>query len=104
MRHELTDVFPTGTSLRGHITATFDDLVKTFGYPNMQNETMCPADKVWWEWCVEFYDDVEDEYILSTIYDWKEIGPSSARTGEYRWHIGGKTMNSVFAVAEALTE
>ena len=101
MKHELTDIGAVGTSLKGSVTATFDQLVEKFGYPNMQNDTTPQSDKVWWEWCIDFQSADGDSYI-ATIYDWKEIGPSSARTGEYRWHVGGKSINSLWCVMEAL--
>ena len=104
MRYELTDIGLFGTSLKGHITATFDELVATFGYPNISNDKTPQADKVWWEWCIDFYDEEEDEYHISTIYDWKEIGPSSSQTGEYRWHVGGKSLQSLWCVMDTLEQ
>ena len=50
MKYELTDIGLLGTSLKGHITATYDELVATFGYPNISNDKTPQADKVWWEW------------------------------------------------------
>jgi len=104
MKYELTDIGLFGTSLKGHITATFDELVATFGYPNISNDKTPQADKVWWEWCMEFYDSEEDEYHISTIYDWKEMGPSSSQTGEYRWHVGGKSLQSLWCVMDTLEQ
>ena len=104
MRYELTDIGLFGTSLKGHITATFDELVATFGYPNISNDKTPQADKVWWEWCIDFYDEEEDEYHISTIYDWKEMGPSSSQTGEYRWHVGGKSLQSLWCVMDTLEQ
>ena len=104
MKHELTDIGLLGTSLKGHITATYDELVATFGYPNIANDKTPQADKVWWEWCIDFYDEEEDEYHISTIYDWKEIGPSSSQTGEYRWHVGGKSLQSLWCVMDTLEQ
>ena len=104
MRYELTDIGLLGTSLKGHITATFDELVATFGYPNISNDKTPQADKVWWEWCIDFYDEEEDEYHISTIYDWKEMGPSSSQTGEYRWHVGGKSLQSLWCVMDTLEQ
>ena len=103
-QYELTDIGLFGTSLKGHITATFDELVATFGYPNISNDKTPQADKVWWEWCMEFYDPEEDEYHISTIYDWKEMGPSSSQTGEYRWHVGGKSLQSLWCVMDTLEQ
>lgn len=80
---------PQGSSLMGHITATYGDLVGLFGEPN------CPAgDKTWNSWDISFRvwddDDSEDHQdVYASIYDWKEEGPELSRNGEYRWHIGG---------------
>ena len=102
MRHELTEIGWLGTSLKGHITATFDELVDTFGYPNIVNDKTPQADKVWWEWCIDFYDAEEDESCVATIYDWKEMGPSASRIGEYMWHVGGKSLQSLWCVTDTL--
>ena len=104
MRHELTEIGWLGSSLKGTVTATFDELVATFGCPNIVNDKTPQADKVWWEWCIDFYDDKEDESYVATIYDWKEIGPSSSQTGEYRWHVGGKSLQSLWCVMETLEQ
>ena len=103
MKHELTEIGWLGTSLKGTVTATFDQLVEKFGYPNILNDKTPQSDKVWWEWCIEF-NDVDGWSHVATIYDWKEIGPSAARTGEYRWHVGGKSINSLWCVMEALED
>ena len=102
MKHELTEIGWLGTSLKGHITATFDELVDTFGYPNIVNDKTPQADKVWWEWCIDFYDAEEDESCVATIYDWKEMGPSASRIGEYMWHVGGKSLQSLWCVTDTL--
>ena len=104
MRHELTEIGWLGSSMKGTVTATFDELVETFGCPNIVNDKTPQADKVWWEWCIDFYDDKEDESYVATIYDWKEIGPSSSRTGEYRWHVGGKSLQSLWCVTDTLEQ
>ena len=79
---------PQGSSLMGHVTATFDSLVELFGEPNCP-----PGDKVWnsWDLCFTVYDeDGEDfESVYASIYDWKEMNPFASTSGEYRWHIGG---------------
>ena len=102
MKHELTEIGWLGTSLKRHITATFDELVDTFGYPNIVNDKTPQADKVWWEWCIDFYDAEEDESYVATIYDWKEMGPSASRIGEYQWHVGGKSLQSLWCVTDTL--
>ncbi|SVB14296.1 uncharacterized protein METZ01_LOCUS167150 [marine metagenome] len=73
-----------GTSLMGHVTTTYDKLVKTFGMPDLE-----PGDKTTCEWHIEFmvYDEDEGEFpMYATIYDYKE---DSTPYGEYRWHVGG---------------
>ena len=76
-----------GSSLRGYVTTTYDNLVAHFGEPN----AYC-GDKTWnaWDLCFTVWDedgeDSEDVYV--DIYDWKESGPDASK-GEYRWHIGG---------------
>ena len=81
-------VNPFGSSLMGYFKTTYDNLVEYFGEPNCP-----PGDKTWnsWDLCFTVYDedgeDSQDVYV--SIYDWKEMGPESSRTGEYRWHIGG---------------
>ena len=77
-----------GSSLRGYVTATYDNLVELFGEPN----AYC-GDKTWnaWDLCFRVYDedgeDSEDVYV--DIYDWKESGPHASKGDAYRWHIGG---------------
>ena len=102
MKYELTDGGWLSTHKVGGIAATFDELVETFGYPNLTNDKTPPGDKTWWEWCVEFYDDVEDEYTIATVYDWKERSPDDARRGEYHWQVGGENIKALWAVMDAL--
>ena len=77
-----------GSSLMGHVTTTYDNLVAHFGEPNCP-----PGDKTWnnWDLCFSVFDeDGEDwEEVYVSIYDWKESHPDHSRLGEYRWHIGG---------------
>lgn len=71
-----------GTSLKGYITTTYDQLLKVFGEPTSQG-----GDKTNVGWELEFYDGT-----VATIYDWKTFDiPMS----EYRWHIGGYNSRAV---------
>jgi hypothetical protein len=80
----------TGTSLQGHIEATYDELVKVFGQPNIgPNE----PGKVTCEWCLWI------EGSLVTIYDWKEFDETPM--GTYSWHIGGKNKEAPELVYDA---
>lgn len=92
--------YVSGTSLQGHFTASYDELVQVFGEPKKYEETG-GYDKVWTEWVVEFETEDEDgdtEYVTATIYDWKENGPYDSRSGQYRWHIGGRDWKAEDAV------
>jgi len=76
-----------GSSLRGYVTTTYDNLVARFGEPNGWI-----GDKTWnsWDLCFTVWDEDEEdsEDVYVGIYDWKESGPDASK-GEYRWHIGG---------------
>ena len=75
-----------GTSLQGHITATYDELTSAFGEPTYCAERDGGFDKVWTEWTLTFEDGT-----VACIYDWKESSPFTSRTNTvYKWNIGGK--------------
>ena len=76
------------TSLQGHLTATYQDLVEVFGEPTYSDAS---ADgKVNTEWNMMLKDNDGSEFI-ATIYDWKDYdGGRRSRDGnDYDWHIGG---------------
>ena len=108
MRFEHVDS-QAGSSLQGHFRATYDELVTAFGEPTYRAEQDGGFDKVWTEWNLEFRVPDEDgdfDYVVATIYDWKEDGPYASRTGAvYTWHIGGfdwraeKAVGDVFALS-----
>jgi len=98
MTYRLDDYVPRGSSLRGHIHATYDELVKVFGEPNILNAE--EGDKVFNEWGIRFEDGDDDVY--TTIYDWKELDAYDSHIGNYRWHIGGHSHLSVELIYEAL--
>jgi len=101
VKWELNDILKFGTSLQGHITATYAEVVETFGEPNLE-----PSDKTWNEWGIEFEigDPEDDDWdtVNVTIYDWKEQSASDAMYGKYQWHIGGKTHQAVELVFDAM--
>lgn len=67
-----------GTSLVGYISATYDDLVKTFGEPHGGGST---DGKVQCEWAFQL-----PKGGVFTIYDYKsDLAPSA----NMMWHIGG---------------
>ena len=100
--YQLDDYVPFGSALRGHLDASYIDLVEVFGEPNIPF-----SDKIWNEWAIRFTvpvdDDPEDsDDVYVTIYDWKESHPNQSRYGEYRWNIGGRDHRSVELIYEAL--
>ena len=94
------DASVSGTSLKGHIEANYDDLVKVFGEPGYMGDRDGFGDKVWTEWALEFENE-DGDMIISTIYDWKERSPFDSReASKYRWHIGGNSGESAWAVQD----
>ena len=98
--YELDDYVPTGSSLKGTLSASYNTLVEVFGEPNILNAESSGDDKVHNEWGIRFSDGDDD--IYATIYDWKEMDAYDSHYGEYRWHIGGKQMEALWCVMEAL--
>ena len=96
--YQMDDYVPSGSSLKGHITASYDALVEAFGEPNILNAE--EGDKVWNEWGIRFSEGDDD--IYATIYDWKEHDAYVSHVGGYRWHIGGNQVEAVWCVLDAL--
>lgn len=69
-----------GTSLQGHIEATYSELLAVFGAPTYGPDDE-DSDKVTCAWELELEDGT-----VATIYDWKE---SKTPRDSYCWHIGG---------------
>lgn len=80
MRFEPTSAV-NGTSLRGYVIATYDQLVEALGTPRRGPNYQSADGKVTCEWALEY----EDGTIV-TVYDWKE---DSTPMHNYAWHIGG---------------
>jgi|ETNmetMinimDraft_11_1059920.scaffolds.fasta_scaffold14142_4 hypothetical protein len=87
-----------GTSLKGCVITTYDDLVEKFGEPTY---TWATGDKTTAEWNLEFEVDEngDTEYVTATIYDWKTC---STPMGEYEWHVGGYNMDALYVIEKAL--
>lgn len=86
-----------GSSLKGYIKTTYQDLVKCFGEPSSEGDG---GYKVSFEWAIEFSDGT-----YATIYDWKlsQSERSDVRRGRiYEFHIGGFTSDAVERVHEAM--
>jgi hypothetical protein len=95
--HNDQDLSVDGTSLRGHIQATFADLVRTLGPPLTGDgyKTEC-------EWIVR-----DDTGRLATIYDWKlgvswcgQDGVPAKDITE--WNVGGHSSEAMDLVVELL--
>lgn len=86
-----------GSSLKGHVAVPYSMLVEMFGKP-MQGD----GDKVQVEWVVEFYDEVEDEYVLATIYDWKQYDRKPQQIVE--WNVGGFKSSAVTLLEKAISD
>lgn len=89
-----------GTSLQGHVTATFQELVEAFGPPTYSEPS--GDGKVNTEWDLILV--LGRDAVRATIYDWKDFdGGRRSRDGQpYDWHIGGKSGMAVAAVMEKL--
>ena len=84
-----TDANINGTSLKGYLVASYDELVKAFGQP------VFGGDKVNVVWELQYEDGT-----VATIYDWKE---PAVPMGRYAWHIGGKSQAAVDLVNDTFT-
>lgn len=87
----------SGSSLKGYIKTTYNDLVKCFGEPNHEGDG---GYKVSFEWAIKF-----DDGTYATIYDWK-LSPSERsdvlRGKYYEFHIGGFNSDSVEKVHQVM--
>jgi hypothetical protein len=79
-----------GTSLKGYLTATYDELVAKFGKPNAGASG---DGKVKAEWILEA------KGTIVTIYDYKEYSKSVKYVTD--WHIGGFEMDAVKLIKRA---
>ena len=99
--YQADDYVPRGSSLKGHVVASYNTMVEVFGEPNMPF-----SDKVWNEWSIRFTvpdeDDLDSEEVYVTIYDWKETHPNQSKSGDYRWHIGSKSTEAAWLVQDLL--
>ena len=90
------------THLQGHITATYAQLVGTFGEPLKEGFDDYKSDA---EWLVQFPDGV-----VATIYNWKNginyCGSEHGIPTQYitDWHVGGHNNLAVDYVKVALRE
>lgn len=84
-----------GTSLRGHITATYAELVVCFGTPDEGDGYKTDA-----EWAIKFADGK-----VATIYNWKNgpnYGCGDSVNAITNWNIGGRSDEVVRRVEQVL--
>ena len=98
VEYSVVEYLNESTCLQGEVNTTYDKLKDLFGKPSF--DTGDPYEKVQTEWCIEGkvffkdeYGEVDNEYVNATVYNWKTGG--STPIGEYDWHIGGSSYDSV---------
>jgi hypothetical protein len=86
----------SGTSLRGYITATRDELQTAFGTPGDGDGGY----KFFFDWSIQIQTK-DGAAITATIYDWKyeQVFPAGEKI---EWNIGGYSNKAVDAVSLAL--
>ncbi len=84
-----------GTSYKGRLAASFNQLVQVFGQPNAGPSG---DGKVFNEWVLKTEDD-----LVATIYDWKlDFDVKETPDEVYDWHIGGHKSQVVTDVLDAM--
>jgi hypothetical protein len=73
----------SGSSLKGYIKCTYQDLIRVLGEPTYS--TPSGDNKVQKEWVVEYNEEV------FTIYDWKTYDEEYTMNELDQFNIGGKT-------------
>ena len=85
-----------GTSLKGYVATTYNNLIKAFGLPTFEIPPS-KMDKVTIEWILRFADGT-----IATIYDWKGYGYKPSPDEIYEWHVGGHHASVVALVKDEL--
>ncbi len=89
----------TGTSFKGYVLATYQDLVDTFGSPTNNGDNH----KVDAEWIVQ------TPHGIATVYNYKDgkayLGESGLNAEQIcEWHVGGKTLESYHWVKKQISD
>jgi len=90
-----------GTSLQGHVDASYNQLVEVFGKPSYKTP-FSETEKITTAWDLEF-----PSGVIVTIYNWKNYenyGKDPEPDEEYEWHVGGYDQNAVYLVKNALKQ
>ena len=77
------EAFNKGTSFKGYMNATYNQLVEALGEPTYNEPS--GDNKVQVKWVVEF------EGNIFTIYDWKTYSREYTENELTTWNVGGKT-------------
>ena len=92
--NEIDNIDYIGTSLKGYIVCTYEELVDAFGEP------IPGEDKTDFEWHILFADEG-----VATVYNWKD-GPNYGYDIDPKkiteWHIGGKSRHVLDGVSKAV--
>ena len=94
----------TGSSLKGYVDATYEELCKAFGEPTYKEPS--GDGKVTTEWNLEFeLVDNTKPYVIGTIYDWKRYdnGDECRNGNEFKWNVGGMDYQALELIEEALS-
>ena len=89
-----------GTYLQGYVKATYEQLLKAFGSPHMDQ---CDNYKTDVEWAFKFSDGT-----IATLYNWKNgknyLGEAEGLELDdiYEWHVGGFSEKAVAKLLEKL--
>tara|TARA_Y100001958_G_C20769838_1_gene246213 strand:+ start:248 stop:547 length:300 start_codon:yes stop_codon:yes gene_type:complete len=89
-----------GTYLQGYVKATYEQLLKAFGSPHMDQ---CDNYKTDVEWAFKFADGT-----VATIYNWKNgynyLGEAEGLklNNITEWHVGGFNQKAVARVIDAI--
>ena len=90
-----------GTSLQGYLRASFEQLLRAFGSPHMDQ---CDHYKTDVEWAFRFADGT-----VVTLYNWKNgknyLGDEGLERNDiYTWNVGGFNEKAVTKLKERLSE
>lgn len=88
-------IHANGTSLKGYISASYEQLFDAFGDANYYRPNK--NEKVQIEWTLRFEDGT-----IATIYDWKKWGYIPASDEVVEWNVGGHSLRALELVKESL--
>ena len=83
-----------GTSLRGYISATINELRGVFGDPCHYKPSRYEKTQIEWDLLIDG--------VVVTIYDWKQGGYIPHLDEEVTWNVGGKTSEVLDLLKTAL--